>query len=104
MVLSQLWGHQLDDFLLKLFAAEAPDPPEPPQLPLSGFLQPSRFHPALKFLASPRAVVLNAVLTQQAVHPNPTGPVLGRGQIPAKAAPGVGQETVLGAQQAGAGR
>jgi hypothetical protein len=49
--------------------------------------QPLRLHPTLQFLPGGRPVLLEAVLAQQPVHPQPPRPVRRRRPVIAKAAP-----------------
>jgi hypothetical protein len=44
------------------------------------------------------------MLAQEAVHPNPGGPMLRGGQIPPEAAPRIGQQTLVRFEQSGSHR
>ena len=73
-------------------AAQTPATLHRPQNRGIGLFCAPSLHPCLKPLPPGRAVLLNPVLAQQPVHPDPLRPMLGRRQIGAKTAPRVRQE------------
>jgi hypothetical protein len=56
--------------------------------------------PTFKLFARGGRILLDTVLTQQPLHPNPRGPMLRRGYIGAEAAPGIGQQPLYGFEHA----
>jgi len=99
VVFPELALHQLQHLLPEQLAAQAPAAPQRLDLFLVRLLQPTGLHLPLEFLPPCRRVLLNTVLTQQAVNPHSAGPVLRCRQIPTKAAPRVGQQSLIRAPQ-----
>jgi hypothetical protein len=104
VALAELPVHPFKHLLPELLAAQTPATAQRLEFFLVSFLEPAGLHVPLEFLPPGRRIILNAVLAQQAVNAHPAGPMFRRRQIPAKAAPRVGQQAVFGPQQVGSHR
>ncbi len=104
VVFPQAPFHAQKHLPLKTLAAQTPATLHRSQNRRIGLFCAPSLHPCLKPLPPGRAILLNPVLAQQPVHPDPLRPMLGRRQIGAKTAPRVGQEPLPGRDQPGAHR
>ena len=96
--------HLLQHSISKLRASQTPPPAYRLELLLVLLGHRALFHPALKFLPSGSSIFLDAVLAQQAVHPDPSGPMfLGR-DIPHQTAPWIAQQPILRSNPVGTNR
>src|SRR4051794_13500825 len=97
MVRAQVRLHFLQQFGFELLAPEKPAALE--RLPFLRIvvagLTTAPLHSLLKLCPACGGVLLNAVLAQEPIHPQPTRTMAARRQIPTEAAPGIFQQPFL---------